>query len=86
MERKLGYQVQHSVNNARKQSDWERFSACIDIGAISCNRFFIEIQFIIVQAKWKFAVLWTLLSLSISLSLSLSPLISRLYIVLQVVD
>lgn len=75
MERNLGYQVQHSVNNARKQSDWERFSACIDIRAISCNRFFIETQFIIVLAKWKFAVLWTLLfslSLSISLSLSLS--------------
>lgn len=85
MERNLGYQVQHSVNNARKQSDWERFSACIDIRAISCNRFFIETQFIIARAKWKFAVLWTLL-FSLSL-ISLSPsLISRLYIVLQVVD
>lgn len=86
MERILGYQVQHSVNNARNN----RIGSDLALVLIS-GRFLV----IVSLSKLNLSLherngssLFSGLSFSLSLiSLSLSPsLISRLYIVLQVVD
>lgn len=85
MERILGYQVQHSVNNARNN----RIGSDLALVLIS-GRFLVIVSYrnSIYHCTSEMEVRCSLDSPFLFLSsLSLSPsLISRLYIVLQVVD